>query len=144
MSSDKSRVFYQDGSIHFSPANGNGWQIPVQRIRAIIEYTTEEGPFAPDHFLVFVDRSATEHHLPLSAEGCSDVIKQVGEVLRADVDLNLSSSTKFASRVVFPDSIAGSDGYKLEKAKRSLTQRLFHLNQRVSMILSDQVKKTLE
>jgi len=139
----QSKVQLKDESIRFGSKDQSGWELSVEEIRVIIEYTTEDGPFAPDHFLVFVNRSGTEYHLPLEAEGCLEVAEQVGKALEADIDLKLSTSTNFASRVVFPDSIAGVEGYKLEKTKQTLTQRLFHLGQEVRMILSDEVRRSL-
>lgn len=143
MTSEQSRVRLEDGLIRFDAPNQSGWEFSVGKIRAIIEYTTEEGPFVSDHFLVFVDGSANEYHLPLDAEGCSELVEQMEKMLESDVNLKLSSSTNFASRVAFPRSIAEAEGYKLEKTRRSLVQRLFHLGQEVTMILSDQVRETV-
>lgn len=143
MITKKHIVSVTNGLIQFDPLDQTGWELLIEEIRAIIEYTTEEGPFGSDHFLVFIDSSATEFHLPLDSEGCLDAIKQIGKVLRTDVNLKLSSSTYFVSRVVFPSSIAESKGYVLEKTPRSLTQKFFSLGQEVSMVLSDEVRRSL-
>lgn len=139
----QSKVQLENGLIRFDSEDQTGWELSINEIRAVIEYTTEEGPFVPDHFLVFVDRSATEYHLPLEAAGCLELAEQVGRTLGADIDLKLSASSTFASRVVFPGAIAGVEGYKLEKTKQSLAQRIFRLGQEARMILSDEVRGSL-
>ena len=55
----QNRVCLKDGLIQFDSSNQSDWSLDVGKIRVVIEYTTEEGPFVPDHFLVFVDCSAT-------------------------------------------------------------------------------------
>lgn len=141
MIENQSRVCLQNDILQFNPEDQFGWEFPVNCVKSIIEYTTEEGPFAPDHFLVFVDGSVTEYHLPLDTEGSLDVIEQIGNVLGANIDLKLFSSTEFASRVVFPDSIAEEEGYRLEKTPDSFIQKIFCFGQKTKMILSDEIRE---
>lgn len=88
------------------------WFLPIDSIVLIAEYTTDEGPYVDDYFLVFV----TLEHATLYFSTCSfyatgrdEVLATLQERLASPVQLELTASAEWKSRVVWPDKMAGKD-----------------------------------
>jgi hypothetical protein len=93
--------------IYASPDYGD-WQIPISEIVAFGEYTTDNGPWIDDWFMVFVTRDFNWVEASNYCAGCDEVrdylAKHWGlESLYGD----LTFSTDFGSRAIWPSEIAG-------------------------------------
>ena len=85
------------------PEGDATWSLPVDKITLLAEYTTNEGPYLDDYFLVFVFRSADEWRFRVAsfyAEGRDDVLASLAAGWGASVELGLQSSTQWRSRTV--------------------------------------------
>jgi len=111
--------------------NGSLWRIGINNIVLIAEYTTDEGPWLDDHFLVFV--SAADNSLNIAAasfysDGRDDTLKVLALHLGSAIELSLLGSTTWASRVVWPPELAGKDYFdSKEVAPVTVTDRIKRL-----------------
>lgn len=108
-----------DGKLHCrDQADTARWSIAIEDLVLIAEYTTKHRPDCDDYFLVFVTRESGELFY-LEVTGCAGGIPEVFEKLETcvgcELDLTLQSSNDWASRVVWPQALAGSAFYEFEE-----------------------------
>jgi hypothetical protein len=118
-------------TIDYTDAGGNiVWQLPVAAIAILAEYTTLNGPFLDDYFVVFASvenqewivRTATFY-----ADGCDEVLEALSAHWGAPLQFGLSHSTDWNSRVIWPEELAGQDYFTFtEVPPQSLLERLRH------------------
>jgi len=103
------RIWLADGLIHYESQDYGSWSLPVADLRVLGEHTTDNGPMIDDWFLVFVTGSAAGwQEASVYAEGADEFRKQLAGVLGADsLDGELSASTDFASRILWPQTLRG-------------------------------------
>jgi hypothetical protein len=93
-----------------------GWTIRISDVVLIAEYTTDEGP-GDDYFLVFVTREEGElfySSVTLSASGINPVLEELEKQFECSLELKLASVTHWASRVLWPPQLAGSEYLEAE------------------------------
>ncbi len=105
-----------------------GWTIRIGDIVLIAEYTTDHGP-ADDYFLVFVTREDGDlfySSVTMSAAGINAVLDQLEQQLGGSLELKLASVKSWASRVLWPPNLAGSEYLEAEEvpAPRGLREQL--------------------
>ena len=91
------------------------WTAAAKDIVLMAEYTTNEGPYVDDYFLVFVTvENGTRYFATASfySEGCDEVIKQLAEQWKTPIELGLANSTNWKSRVVWPSALAGQEYFE--------------------------------
>ena len=94
------------------------WELSVSDLVLIAEYTTNEGPWCDDYFLVFWTRENGQ----LFRSGCpltgnsSAAFAEIGIALGDEFHLGLLNSTEWKSRVVWPSELAGEDYFTFTKA----------------------------
>lgn len=104
--------------------NGGHWEVPLKDIAIIGEYTTEDGPLADDYFVCIIDKSDIQHILG-SEEGAFELMKEISEKLKFDLDPKLMLSTDFSSRIMYPTSAKGKPLFDIVEIKpKSLTGRI--------------------
>jgi len=114
--------------LEYSNAGAICWTLPIDSIVLIAEYTTNEGPHLDDYFLVFV----TVEHCALYfatcsfyAEGRDDVLSTLREHLASPFQLELTGSTDWESRVVWPDKVAGKEYFSFRALPpKTLTEKI--------------------
>jgi hypothetical protein len=92
-----------------SDAADPGWSIRTGDIVLVAEYTTDAGPAVDDYFLVFVTREGAElfySSVTMRATGINPVVEELEKQLGGSLELKLYSSTRWASRVVWPPHLA--------------------------------------
>lgn len=107
-----------DANVHCRSDSGHpGWAIRIGDIVLMAEYTTDQGP-ADDYFLVFVTREDGElfySSVTLSATGINPVLEELEKHFGCSLELKLASVTKWASRVLWPPQLAGSEYLEAEE-----------------------------
>jgi hypothetical protein len=88
------------------------WSVPVGSILLVSEYTTNEGPYIDDYFLVFV--TAEDGKLYFStcsfySVGVEEALSMLQEYLGSAIQLGLQGSTEWRSRVAWPAKMAESE-----------------------------------
>ena len=115
-----------------SDSTDPGWSIRIADIVLVAEYTTDHGPAIDDYFLVFVTREYGELYyssVTMRATGINPVIAEVEKQLGGAVELKLFSTTRWASRVVWPRHLAGVEYLEPEEVAppAGLTERLIRI-----------------
>jgi hypothetical protein len=102
----------------YDDAEGNHlWQMPLERIVLIAEFTNDEGPKREDHFLVFWSFEEGELHRALAgfhAEGRDTALHVLSGYWQTELKLELAASGQWASRVVWPKELEGHPYLSLE------------------------------
>ena len=117
----KSGVLSIDGPTlsYASPDYGN-WQISISEIIAFGEYTTDNGPYIDDWFMVFVTRDFNWVEASNYCAGADDVRTALAQ--RWGVESlygKLWGHTDFASRVIWPTELADQPLFGFSERKQS-------------------------
>jgi hypothetical protein len=92
--------------IRYTSSTHSEWTIRVDDIRIIGEATNQNGPFADDYYLCFATGPQMWHEASFYAAGRDSFLAALGARLGVKFQLNLSSSTDFASRILWPFELA--------------------------------------
>ncbi len=95
------------------------FSLPMADVAVIGEYTTQDGPFFDDWFLVFVRRDGEWFEASMYGEGPEEVRDGLSKSLRAEIHLGLAASTDFASRVLWPPGLLGQPLFEFVKPSGS-------------------------
>lgn len=104
--SSSGRLVVLDEVMNYQPFTGEGWQVALEKIRVIGEYTTTDGPFGDDCFFVFLTCDAW-YEASFYAEGRDSVLMELKRRLQHPVHCELTFSTDVASRVMWPPHLEG-------------------------------------
>jgi hypothetical protein len=94
-----------------------GWSIRITDVVLVAEYTTDQGPSVDDYFLVFVTKEHGElfySSVTMSATGINAALEEMETQLGGDLELKLSATRCWASRVVWPRHLAGVEYLEAE------------------------------
>jgi hypothetical protein len=100
-----------------SPAYGD-WDVDLDDVRLIGEYTTQDGPFADDFFICFITGADHWYRASFYAEGEADCLRGVAERLGDKLTHTLYGSADFASNLMWPPVLAGEPMLEFTKVKR--------------------------
>lgn len=107
-----------------SPGNGQ-WKIPVSEIIAFGEYTTDNGPFLDDWFMVFVTQDLDWVEASNFCAGRDEMRLRLAQLWGRDsLYGKLVWSTDFASRVIWPSALAEQPLFVWTPRPQSLWQRI--------------------
>jgi hypothetical protein len=87
---------------------GRLWSCPLSAIVLIAEYTTNEGPWLDDYFLVFwtwEDDRLFRCQASFYSNGRDEVIARLSEHFTPELKLDLAYSTDWKSRVIWPPAL---------------------------------------
>lgn len=89
-----------------SPTYGE-WEIPLSALRVLGAYTNEDGPGLDDWFLFFGSDDGEARVASAYGRGRDGFLADLSARLGTPLSLDLVFSTTFASRVLWPPSLAG-------------------------------------
>lgn len=95
--------------------------IPIDRIKLIAEYTTANGPFLDDWFLVIYNDKSEYFEISMYTENIQEMITELGELMNLKLIPNLSSSTEWKSTILFPSEFLGKDLWTIVRPKPKST-----------------------
>jgi hypothetical protein len=136
--------YIKNDFLHYEYENGS-WQIPINEIRCIGEYTNSDGPFADDYFIVFLTKDYT-YTGSFYANDCLKVFKDLRLILQYELDLTLACSTNWASNILYPNELAGKPLYSgtYTKPKNTIGKiKEFIAGKEYSLDLPDYVNRIL-
>ena len=136
------------------PTGQPSWALPIESIVLISEYTTDEGPYADDYFLVFVTAEDSKFYFStcsVYSDGRDETLSVLQERLGSPIQLALVDSTEWRSRVVWPAKMAGSEYFTFtpipaetltEKLKKKLMGPTYEykISKAVQEFLKEQLK----
>ena len=129
-------------------------QLDLSTIVVIGEYTTANGPWQDDWFIVFVDKTGSMCQIPMFVSGWQEMVKYLESKFMCTLS-SLVGSTEWASVVDHPHELKGKTLLQLQpaanyKPRRNFFQRLLHglgiggFNTEQEVILTDEVKTFLD
>lgn len=100
-------------------------RIAVDEIRLIGEYTTSDGPFVDDWFIVFltspIDWKQISHYTP----GMPELLRELSQLLDAAIVGSLSWSTNWKTSIIWPPTVAETEMWDVQiKPPETLWQKL--------------------
>jgi len=96
------------------------WRTAIDTILLIAEHTTDEGPWGDDYFLnlwSLEDGQLLKATLGDSVRNVDATFKALGQKLGTKLQFELTGSTKWASRVVWPPQLAGHPYFTFREMK---------------------------
>ncbi|KAA6464550.1 hypothetical protein DYQ86_00840 [Acidobacteria bacterium AB60] len=112
-------LWIADSTVHCrSDGTDPGWSIRVSDIVLVAEYTTDSGPAVDDYFLVFVTRESGElfySSVTMSAAGINTVLEDLEKQLGGALEMRLTASRRWASRVVWPPHLVNVEYLEAEE-----------------------------
>ncbi len=104
------------------------WQMPVDNIVLMAEYTTNEGPWLDDYLLVFVAADGDRLNLATAsfyADGRDEIVSKLAERWKVKIELSLFNSTEWTSRIVWPPAMVGEQYFDFSEVQpKRLLERL--------------------
>lgn len=99
---DSGQIEFDRDVIRYSSKTYPSWTIRLGDVRLIGEATNQDGPFADDYFLCFATNSERWYEASFYAENRDDFLATLGARLGTEFRLELSFSTDFSSRILWP------------------------------------------
>jgi hypothetical protein len=110
------------------PEHNISWQLPFESLILVAEYTTNEGPQADDYFLSFVtveNGAAVISTCGFYVEGRDDALEAISQHVGSPLAFNLTSSTGYDSRIIWPSRFAGQKYFSYKAVDpRTLREKL--------------------
>lgn len=100
------------------------WSVPMDEVLVIGEYSTDNGPFLEDLFCEFVVNETTWYEVPYDALGVREAMAMLAKALEAELPFELPLSSRFQSRVMWPECLRGVPLFEFRDVRRSLWDRL--------------------
>jgi hypothetical protein len=94
------------------------WQVPISEVRAIGEYTNQNGPWSDDWFIVFVGDAGNWFEVPANAPSVQPTLATLGDRLHTPLALTLTRSASFASTILWPPHLGGQEFLTFRRARR--------------------------
>lgn len=140
--SESGRIWFEEGVIRYESRNYGSWAFPLADLKVIGEYTTDNGPFVDDWFLVFVTSStASWYEASNYAEGLDEFKIELASSL--DVESlcgELAASTDFASRIIWPKSARGQQLFRFTPVPLPWWRRNLLFGSRIRRDLSSETE----
>jgi len=107
-SDNNAAIRVESGEIIYSEENKILWSLPLSSVVIIGEYTTSNGPYIDDYFLVFVTRPNKQHfHASFYAEGRDVMLINLSQHFGNNIECGLANSAQLASRCMWPPALTG-------------------------------------
>jgi hypothetical protein len=136
-------IAFVDGAVVFRDS-GAGWTVKLADVRLIGEYTTADGPFVDDYFLVFLTaEKGGWYEASLCATGMERFLTELGVALGAPTRLALCSSTAWRTRVVWPPTVEGEPLLTTVPRATRLGRLWQSITGQRDLVLSDAAKSLL-
>lgn len=110
------------------------FEIPISEIKAIGEFTTSNGPFLDDWFFTLITKNEW-HEIPMDVIGVDEFFLNLGEVLGVKLEYQLTNSTIWKTRIMYPESLKERELYNMvKKRSKNFFKRFLGLKETVREI----------
>lgn len=143
-SEDSGHIELDGDLIRYRSGTYPEWTVRVEDVRIIGEATNQNGPFTDDYFLYFAPGPEIWYEASFYAAGRDVFLAALGARLGVTLELMLTGSTDFGSRILWPNELAGEPMFQYHDVPpKSMLGRLFGLK-RVRQSYSDQALAVLK
>ena len=139
----KPRLSLTDGTVVYDCGDDRLWEIALDRIRVVGEFTTSS--WGDDYFLVLVTDEGRWFEGSFYSENSAEFLLDLGEQVGAELKFGLCNSTELKSRVMWPTPIKDDPLFRFDNtAGTTLLERFrLFLSPRVDLCLSSEVIRHL-
>ncbi len=124
---ESGRIWFEGDIIRYESRGYGSWRWPLSRVRAIGEMTNDQGPFRDDYFFCFAMGPDCWWEASYYAEGSMPFLFECADRLDTEMLPGLTGSTEHASRVLWPEHLAGNPMFEFSIAKpKGIWQRVTH------------------
>lgn len=124
--SESGHILLDDDVIRYRSTVYGVWDLPVSGVRIVGEATNQSGPFADDYFFCFATGPSMWREASFYAEGRDRFLRALGKKLGTPLEAGLCKSADFASRVLWPPSLAGDPLFRFDDIRpKGLLGKLF-------------------
>lgn len=115
--SDNNAVIGIEGdSLVYAEQCSELWRTPLSALAVIGEYTTANGPYIDDYFLVFITAPEGNcFHGSFYAEGRDTLLASLTERLGSPVECGLCNCTELTSRCMWPPTLTGTPVFQFTR-----------------------------
>lgn len=100
---DSGRLELKGDVLTYHSEHYGSWELSLKDVSVIGEYTNEDGPFADDWFLVFVEKGEPDwNEASVYAAGKDEVLADLESAFGIKLTCALHDSVTFKSRVLWP------------------------------------------
>ena len=111
---ESGRVTCEGGRLRYD-LRARSWDVAVSDIRVVGEFTTSAGPLVDDYFVVFVTSDGRDRVASYYAADWKTAWPNLEHEIRHDLDLWLTTSTSWNSRVLWPPELKDRPLYVLRR-----------------------------
>ena len=116
------------------------FQIDINKLFYIGEYTTDAGPLLDDWFLVFSDNINDWREVSVNYFE-KEFFVQLGEKLNCKLNIGLANSTNWNSRIIYPKELEGKELFDFKSMPtEGFINKIFKI-ETFEFELSDTIKK---
>ena len=113
------KVFIDNGFVYWEVQNNIVLDLPIKEIKFIGEYTTSNGPFIDDWYLVLYCKNFFKE-ISMYADGMDKTLSFLSSHYNFDIKTNLANSSTFNTRILYPSELLGAPFWEI-KIKESNT-----------------------
>jgi hypothetical protein len=140
---DVGSVSIECGKLRFASGDYGNWEVSLDDVALLGEYTTQDGPMIEDHYFVVVSKCGEEFELPVTASGADEMQQTICRMLDVETVPRLTLNADFASRIMAPRSLQEQPLFVFEVQRKSFLQKLFS-GGRMNRCLSQNAKSVLQ
>ena len=120
------------------------WAVRLTDVRLIGEYTTANGPYEDDYFLVFLTAKENGwHQASFYSTGSQELMAALGKELDISIELGLISSVEYRTRILWPPSLQGKPLMQVVPKQTGLGRLWTRITGNEDTVLSDEAKSVL-
>jgi len=125
MSKDSGQLNIIADEIRYNSETYGNWSIPISEVKAIGEYTNDQGPFLDDWFLLFFLKDCTWYEASNYSENITEFKNEIQSKLNIEnVYSDLSGSTDYNSYIIWPNSLNGKKAFEFKNFYSSWWRKL--------------------
>ncbi len=138
------KLFISGNQVAYDFDANEGWYMDIDKIVFIGEYTTANGPYVDDYFIVFAESKDEWWQASFYSIDHSSFWKELSKRMNCDIGPRLMGSTEWASKVIYPPELADQELFaiaKVEGKPLNLFQKLLGVDDgSEKLVLTDNVK----
>lgn len=148
MEKEKENKIYVKGSTLYYECKGEVFfELELENVKLIGEYTNDQGPFFDDWFLVFVDVQNRSFKVSMYSENIENTIDEIVKFFQFERTLSLVNSADWKSVILWPERMKGKEFLQLIQVKPTTflgkIGAIFGLK-RTGLDVTDEVKEFLK
>src|SRR5690554_1437820 len=115
------KTFLKNGNVIWEFDDKSKTEIPIDRIKLIAEYTTANGPFLDDWFLVIYNDKSEYFEISMYADNIQEMMTELGKSLDFELYATLFASADWKTNILYPTEFSGQELWKSGNAKPTST-----------------------